>query len=205
MNLDPRQLLRYVDRLAPRERALLGVAVVSVVLIGGYSFVWDPMQSSATQLSRRIATREKDLVEIQRQHDRYLDLLRQLEANQGMSEVDPNFNLLGYLQAAIAQAVTREKIASMNPSIRPKPEAPEFQEEMVEIKLTGVALPQIVDLMYRVEKGEHPLHFSRISVKKRFNDPRNFDVSATVSVLKAIDKAGDKSSDKPAERPGGGA
>ena len=200
MNFDPRQLLRYFDRLAPRERLLLGAASLVTVLIAGYSFVWDPLQASGAQLTRRIATREKDLKEMQRQHDHYLDLLRQIEANQGMSEVDPNFNLLGYLQPIIAQAVSRERITSMNPSTRSKAEAPEFQEETVEIKLTQVSLPQIVDLMYRVEKGEHPLHFSRIAIKKRFNDPHNFDVSATVSVLKAVEKPAEKPVEKLPER-----
>jgi hypothetical protein len=198
MSFDPRQWLVYFDRLAPRERLLLGLAIISVVLIGGYSLVWDPMQVSATLLSRKIVTREKDLVEIQRQHDHYLDLLRQLEANQWIFEVDPSFNLLGYLQSVISQAVSREKIASMNPSTRPRPEAPEFVEELVEIKLTQLTLPNIVDLMYRVEKGDHPLRFSRVLIKKRFNDPYIFDFNAAVSVLKPVEKAGDK--DKPAER-----
>ncbi|HVM98412.1 MAG TPA: type II secretion system protein GspM [Candidatus Acidoferrales bacterium] len=203
MNLDPRQLTAYFDRLAPRERLLLGLAVLSVVLIGGYTFLWDPLQSGAALLSRKITTREKDLTEMQRQHDHYLDLLRQLEANQWVFEVDPSFNLLGYLQNVVSQAVTREKITSLNPTTRPRAEAPEFVEELVEIKLTQLTLPQIVDLMYRVEKGDHPLRFSRVSIKKRFNDPHNFDVNAAVSVLKPAEKPAEKpATDKPAEHGG---
>jgi hypothetical protein len=60
-----------------------------------------------------------------------------------------------------------------------------------------VALPQIVDLLHRVEKGEHPLHFSRVAIKKRMNDPYSFDVQAIVAVLKPAEKP----QDKPAERP----
>lgn len=201
MNFDPRQLLAYFDRLAPRERLLLGLALLSVVLIGGYTFLWDPLQSGGALLSRKITAREKDLVEMQRLHDHYLDLLRQLEANQWVFEVDPSFNLLGYLQNVVSQAVTREKITSLNPTTRPRAEAPEFIEELVEIKLTTLALPQIVDLMYRVEKGDHPLRFSRILIKKRFNDPHNFDVNAAVSVLKPVEKG----AEKPAAEHSGGA
>jgi len=188
---------RYFDRLAPRERVLLVVAAVSTVLILGYSFVWDPLQANKQQLARRITLREKELVELQRQRDYYLDLLRQLEAYGDISEVDPNFNLLGYLQNVVTGAVSRDNIVSLNPTTRPKPEAPEFIEEMVEIKLTQVALPQIVDLLHRVEKGEHPLHFSRVAIKKRMNDPYSFDVQAIVAVLKPAEKP----QDKPAERP----
>ncbi|GBD25718.1 hypothetical protein HRbin30_01042 [bacterium HR30] len=191
-------LLRYFDRLAPRERLLLVVAAVSTVLILGYAFVWDPLQVNMEQLSRRIAIKEKELVELQRQREYYLELLRQLEAYGDISEVDPNFNLLGYLQGVVTAAVSREKIVSLNPTTRPKPEAPEFLEEMVEIKLTQVALPQIVELLHRVEKGDHPLHFSRVSIKKRVNDPYSFDVQAIVAVLKPAEKPPEKASDRPA-------
>lgn len=191
-------LFRYFDRLAPRERLLLVVAAVSTVLILGYAFVWDPLQVNMEQLSRRIAIKEKELVELQRQREYYLELLRQLEAYGDISEVDPNFNLLGYLQGVVTAAVSRDKIVSLNPTTRPKPEAPEFLEEMVEIKLTQVALPQIVELLHRVEKGDHPLHFSRVSIKKRVNDPYSFDVQAIVAVLKPAEKPPEKASDRPA-------
>ena len=182
MAYDPRQLLGYYNRLAPRERLLLGVAVVSVVLISLYSFVWDPLQTSREQLIRRIAAKEKNLAEIQRERDVYLDVKRTLEANQA-AFTDSNFNLFAYLQGEISQAVSKEHIISMNPST--KNHGNEYQEEMVEIKLQQLSLPQIVDLVYRVEKGEHPLRFSRLQIKKRFNDIWNFDVTATVSLLKS--------------------
>ncbi len=192
MRFDWNLLGRYFDRLAPREKLLLLVAAAVTVLILGYSFVWDPLQAGAAQLSRRISLRERELEEILRQREQYLELLRQLEAYGDISEMDPNFNLLGYLQGVVTAAVSREKITSLNPTTRPKAEAPEFVEEMVEIKLAGVSLPQIVDLLHRVEKGEHPLHFSRVSIKKRVNDPYSFDVQATVAVLKHADKPTEK-------------
>ncbi|MCX8071513.1 MAG: type II secretion system protein M [Candidatus Binatia bacterium] len=190
-------LSRYYDRLAPRERVLLVFAAVATVLILGYTFVWDPLQVSMEQLSRRLSLKEKELAELQREREYYLELLRQLEAYGDISEVDPNFNLLGYLQGVVTAAVSREKIVSLNPTTRPKPEAPEFLEEMVEIKLTQVALPQIVDLLHRVEKGEHPLHFSRVAIKKRMNDPYSFDVQAIVAVLKPAEKPAEKASERP--------
>jgi len=185
MKYDPRQLVTYYSRLAPRERLLLAVAAVSVVLISVYSFVWDPLQSNRDLLARRIAAKEKELAEIQKQRETYLDLLRRLEANQSaLAQGDPNFSLFSYLDAAVAQAVGREHITSMNPSN--KNIGTEYQEQLVEIRLTQISLPQLVDLLYRVEKGDHPLRFSRLQVKKRFNDIRNFDVTATVSLLKAV-------------------
>jgi len=184
MKYDPRQLMSFYNRLAPRERILLSVAVVALLLISLYSFVWEPLQSSRAQFVTRIAKKEKEVSEMQRERDVYLDVLRQLEANQSsLSEGDANFNLFSYLQNVISQAVSREHITSMNPSNKT---VSGYQEDLVEIKLTQVNLEQLVDLLYRVEKGDHPLRFGRLQIKKRTNDVRNFDVNATVSLLKAV-------------------
>ena len=185
MKYDPRQILTYYNRLAPRERLLLSVAVVSVVVISLYSFVWDPLQTSAEQMRRRITTKGKELAEIQKDRDVYLDLLRKLEANQAaIEQTDPNFSLFAYLDSTISQAVGHEHVSAMNPS--DKNIGTDYQEKQVEFRLTQINLQQLVDLLYRVEKGEHPLRFSRLQIKKRLNDIYNFDVLATVSLLKAV-------------------
>jgi len=186
MKYDPRQILNYYNRLAPRERLLLGVATFSLVVILLYSFVWDPLQSTTESMARRIATKQNDLTEIQKQRETYLDLLRKLEANQAALEQqnDQNFSLFAYLDSMISQAVGHEHVTSMNPS--DKNIGNDYQEKLVEIRLTQISLPQLVDLLYRVEKGDHPMRFSRLQIKKRANDIYNFDVAATVSLLKAV-------------------
>lgn len=187
MKYDPRGLFNYYNRLAPRERLLLGVALLSVTLISLYNFVWDPLQTNRELLARRIAVKEKELAEIQKQRDIYLDLLRRLEASQPLGEPKPS--LFAYLDNTIAQAVGRERISSMNPTDKNVgTDEAKLVEKLVEIRLTQISLPQLVDLLYRVEKGDPPLRFSRLQVKKRPGDIYNFDVTATVSFLKASDK-----------------
>lgn len=205
MNFDLQPILRYFERLAPRERALLLGASVFAVGLLGYLVVWEPLVVGADNTSRRIVQRERDLREIVNRRDEYLNLLHQIEAFGDMGEPDPGFNMLGHLQGVVSQAIPREKIQSLNPSSRPKPEAPEFMEETVDIKLTEIALNQIVDLMYRVEKGERPLRFSRIVIKKRLNDPYAFDVQASVSVLRKVEKPADGAAAKAGDKGGGGA
>jgi hypothetical protein len=87
----------------------------------------------------------------------------------------------------VGQVVGREKIASMNPQNKELGGA--YKEESVEIKLTGISLQQLTDLMYRIEKSPQPLRFTRMQVKKRPRDPQSFDVTATVSMLKALQPA----------------
>lgn len=185
MNLDPRPAIaNYYARLAPRERILLGVLAIATVAIGTYSLIWEPLQQSREMLLRKIEKSERDLAEIQRNRDEYFALMRRIEANQAsISKEDPNFNLFSYLQNTVTQAVSRDRITSMNPTTQEM--GNEFQKELVEIKLSQINLQQLVDILYRIEKGEHPLRFSRLSVKKRRDDIYSFDVIATVSLLKA--------------------
>ncbi|HUI25150.1 MAG TPA: type II secretion system protein GspM [Candidatus Kryptonia bacterium] len=183
MAFDPRQMFNFYQRLSPRERLLLVLAVGSVLLISLYSFVLDPLVGGREMLQRRIVAREKDLAEIQVQRTRYLEMLRQLEASQAvLVRTESGFSLFAYLQNAVAQVVSREHIASMNPT--EKNLSDEYQQQSVEIKLTAVSLQQLVDAMYRIEKGDVTLHIARLQVKKRYNDPRSFDITATISLLK---------------------
>jgi len=184
MKYDPRQLLNYYGRLAPRVRLMLGLAMLSVIGVSLYSFVWEPAQTNREMIARRIGLKEKELVEIQKQREVYLELLRRLEANQAaIAPPDSTFSLFAHLDSTIGQAVGREHITSMNPST--KKAGDEYEEEQVEIKLQQINLAQLVDLLYRVEKGDRPLRFSRLQIKKRYNDVFNFDVNATVALLKA--------------------
>jgi type II secretory pathway component PulM len=185
MNLDPRPVIsNYWARLAPRERVLLGFLAVTTTAIGIYSLVWEPLQQSREMLVRKIEKTQNDMNEIQRNRDEYFALMRRIEANQAaISKEDPNFNLFSYLQNTVTQAVSRDRITSMNPTTQEV--GNNYEKELVEIKLSQVNLQQLVDILFRIEKGDHPLRFSRLSIKKRRDDIYNFDVTATVSLLKA--------------------
>ncbi len=185
MNIDPRPVISdYWARLAPRERVLLGFLAVTTVAIGIYSLIWEPLRESREMLVRKIEKTENDMNEIQRNRDEYFELMRRIEANQAsISKEDPNFNLFSYLQNTVTQAVSRDRITSMNPTTQEVGNA--YEKELVEIKLSQVNLQQLVDILFRIEKGDHPLRFSRLSIKKRRDDIYNFDVTATVSLLKA--------------------
>jgi len=174
----------YLDRLAPRERILLGVASVTGVLLVLYAFVWDPLQQDRAAVAQRISRSEASLAEMQGLRGSYFETLQRIEANQAaIASTDERFNLFSYVQSTVRMAVSADRISSMNPST--KEVSASFVEERVEIKLNQIGLESLVDLIYRIEKGTTPLRFSRMQIKKRRDDIYAFDVTATVSVLKA--------------------
>jgi general secretion pathway protein M len=182
MKFDWRNLFSFYQRLSPRERGLVSIAGAAVVVIGLYTLVVEPIMSGRERMVMRIGQKQRELSDIQQMRQNYLSLLQQFEASQAViAKPETGFSLFSHVEATVGQAVTRDRIASMNPGTKMLGNA--YKEESVEFKLTAVSLQQLVDLLYRVEKGTHQLRVSRMQVKKRFKDPHSFDVTATVSML----------------------
>jgi general secretion pathway protein M len=186
MRPDLSAVTAYYQRLSARERSLVSVGGGVLLVMALYSFIWEPLETGRVELTKRIQTRQHDLVEMQHMRDTYLDLMNQYDLREKIIEkADPKFSLFPHIEATVGQVVGRDKIASMNPQNKEIGGA--YREESVEIKLNGITLDQLTDLMYRIEKGAQPLRLTRLQVKKRVREPQNFDVVATVAMLKALE------------------
>lgn len=186
MKFDWRALLAAYQRLSGRERLLVGLAGGALLVVALYTLLWEPLEDGRLQLARRLQVKTKELQEMQHMREVYLDLLNQFELRQKIiDKADPKFSLFPHIEATVGQVVGREKITSMNPQNK-ELGGGAYREESVEIKLTGVTLEQLGDLMYRIEKSAQPLRLTRMQVKKRVREPQTFDVTATVSMLRAL-------------------
>jgi general secretion pathway protein M len=186
MKLDFGILTNAYQRLSSRERTLVGLAGGALLVIGLYTMVWQPLEDGRALLARRIATKQRELIDMQNLRKDYLDLMTQYELRQNIiRKADARFSLFPHIEATVGQVVGRENIASMNP--QNKEIAGVYREDSVEIKLNAVSLQQLVDLMYKVEKGAQPLRFTRLQIKKRLREPQKFDVVATVAMLKPLE------------------
>jgi len=186
MNFDWKNPLAFLQRFSARERNLLGLAVAAAVVIAFYTLVWEPLAVAKERTERQIRVRQQELVQIQDLRHQYMDLLNRLEASRKIidpANFDPSFSLFPHIESTVGKVLGgREKIRSMSPKTKPINDA--YVEETVELKLDGISLNDLVEMMYSIEKGEQPLRFSRLQVKKRRREPHEFDVTATVSMLK---------------------
>jgi type II secretory pathway component PulM len=175
-------LSAYLQRLSPRERMLVKGAGAAVLVIGLYVLVYDPLVDLRQRIGNRIVQKQRELEEIQEMRTTYFNLLQQFDLDQAvLAKADPSFSLFSHIESTVAQVVSRDHIASMNPGNKTLGNA--YREESVELKLTAVSLKQLVDMMYRIEKGTHQLRVSRMQLKKKPKDPQSFDVTATVSMI----------------------
>ncbi|MBF0317802.1 MAG: hypothetical protein HQL04_06465 [Nitrospirae bacterium] len=59
----------------------------------------------------------------------------------------------------------------------------EFREENAEIKINGVSLNELVNILYKMEHDSKGLFIRRLNMKKGFTDPSRFDVTVGVSYV----------------------
>jgi general secretion pathway protein M len=201
VRLDLSPITNAYQRLSSRERLLVTVAGSVMAVLFVYTMIWQPIEDDRVRLAKRIQTKQRELIEMQQMRDTYLDLFNQFELRQRIIEkADPHFSLFPHIESTVSQVLGgRDKIASMNP--QNKDISGIYREESVELKLNAISLQQLVELLYRIEKGAQPLRLTRLQVKKRPREPQTFDVTATVSMLKALD-AGKPPDKAPEQAPG---
>lgn len=177
-----RRCAALVERVSPRERVLVGAGSV----IGVVVMVWmlaGALAERRTTLQAQIAASERDVAEMVRLRDRYLQLRGERDAvRRKLERGGADFSLFSHLEGVTRDVVSRERIAAMNPSTRTVAE--DLQEDDVEMRLSGVSLRELVALLYRVEKTDLPLLMSRVQMKKRFDQPFVYDATLVVGRLR---------------------
>ena len=176
------RLAALIERLSPRERVLVGggAAIGAVVLVWALAGV---LAERRTTLQAQIAASERDLTEMGRLRDQYLQLRAERDVvRRKLERGGTDFSLFSHLEGVTRDVVSRERVAAMNPSTRTVAE--DLQEEDVEMRLSGVSLREVVALLYRVETTDLPLLVSRIQMKKRFDQPFVYDATLVIGRLR---------------------
>lgn len=166
-------------RLAPRERLFVQAGAVAFVLFVLAMVVYQFRDAKESARSR-IREREKQIEQLLALRGTYQQLRSETAAL--VTPPDPNRSenwLYSTLDPIVAKTVSREKVSKMAPSS--KDVGDQYREDSLEIVLAGVTLQQVVALLWEVERSAMPLHVGRLDLKKRLNDPYQFDVTLNVS------------------------
>lgn len=174
------QLASYLDGLSPRERNMLyGAATVTAVLILWLG-VYEPMTNTLTQLDRQIAIAQRDAASINALAERYRTLKHEVADLEGGGDGN-GASLFSQLESTTVPIIGRERIVSMNPSSRPVGDR--FEEDLVDMRLEGVPLRQVIELLYTIEYKDPPMRLSRASFKREYKDPSLIDATLVVARL----------------------
>ena len=171
----------WYSKREPREKLLLRVfgAVLGVVVF--YNFIFTPIACLGGGFGDRLAARERQLVEVRSMMRSYNRLKAELAATERRTVPSKDFSLFSVIEQSLTKTVGRDKIGSITPSDHPVPGG--YQQYTIDLKLAGLNLAQIVDVLYGVQTLPMPVTVSNLHVRQRDKDTHSYDVDMTCMAL----------------------
>jgi general secretion pathway protein M len=167
-------------RLSSRERFAVGAAALALGVTAGYLFVIEPVWEMHARLRTRIATKEREVQEVAALGRTYETLRQEVERvrpSQTGSPQGATLSPFAVLEGLATTTFGRDKLAAINPVSHETHEG--VDQETIELKLSGVALQEVVALLYKMDATSSTLRCTNLAIKKRYKDPYAFDVTLT--------------------------
>jgi len=150
-------------KLAKREKYLVSAATCCVALFLLLQFVVFPFFENKKRISKGIKAKEIGLQEIMKLRAEYQTFQNASQGiNQALSRREKGFTLFSFLEEAAGKAQIKTHIKYMRPSTSPGMGL--YKESMVEMKLEGVTLEQLVGYLYNIESPNNLVNIKRISI-----------------------------------------
>ena len=111
--------------------------------------------------------------------DTYETLRRELEMVGSASGT--TLSPFAFLEGLATNTIGRDKLAAINPVT--SEERSGLPQETIELKLSGVSLQELVDLLYKIDATGATVRCTNLAIKKRYKDPYTFDVTLTALAL----------------------
>lgn len=174
-------LSALLTRLSPREQRFVYTAGVAFGLVLLYLLVIEPLWQMQVELQARVSAKERELQEMIVLRREYLETKAEVERAQATA--GSNFSPVAFLEDLTNNTIGQEKVLAITP-LTQKHQA-DITIETIELKLSGVSLRELVDLLYKIDTTGAMLHPSQLSIKKRYKDPYTFDVLLTTLAIRA--------------------
>lgn len=59
-------------------------------------------------------------------------------------------------------------------------------EDAADVRIEGLTANEMINLIYRLEKGSRPMTVKKANLRVRFDDPARFDLAMTIALLKPV-------------------
>jgi general secretion pathway protein M len=174
-----------ISSLSQREKIFVVGGGICVALVLLWFGVLAPYHAAVERHEARIASRQKQLQDIQELRREYLTLKKELETSErrlGNAALD--FSLFSFLEEVTTRSGVRDRLVSMRPQNTST--RGEYREESVEMRLERLELPQLVKLLHALEQADAFLTTRSLRIKSRFDDRSRFD---TVLVISSYQRA----------------
>ena len=170
-------------KLGKRERYLVILAGSCLVVFLLFQFLFFPFFEKRQRMKRGLQAKQEALKEIVLLSAKYRSYKT---GSRGLQNIltgrKAGFTLFSFLEREAGEALVKGHIKYMRPSVL-KGTGP-YEESMVEMKLEGISLGQLVDYIYRIESPQDVVGIKRISIKENKSDTGYLDAILQVLTLK---------------------
>ena len=177
-------------KLSKRDRNALFLLSAALLLLFLYAIVLSPLLNKRNRLERGIRIKEVGLVEMRQVQTNISQLSQQNNTlGQRVAQRPETFGLFAFLEQKGAESRVKENILYMKPS-DPVGEG-ELQQVMVEMKLQGVTLGQLVSFLELIEAPKNIVELERISIVVNKKDMGSLDAVMRVVSLVLVEENGE--------------
>lgn len=174
-------LAPFLARLSPRERQFVAAAGATLVSTLLYLLIIDPLWQRQTDLRARVVAKERELQDIVALRQEYVTAKNIVDHMQSATGAD--FSPVSFLETLASTTVGQDKVAAITPANRETQGNATL--ETIELKLSGVSLRELVELLYKIDTTGAMLRPTKLSIKKRYKDPYTFDVLLSTVAISA--------------------
>ncbi|MFC1819663.1 hypothetical protein ACFLZG_01065 [Thermodesulfobacteriota bacterium] len=161
-------------KFAKREKYFVSTAACLILAFILLQFLIIPFFEKRERVHKGINAREKELKEIAVLSTEYQDFKNSSQRIMGiLAKRKKGFTLFSFLDKAAGKARIKDRIKYMKPSTS-KAQGP-FKESMVELKLEGITIEQLVSYLYLIEEPEDLIFIKRISITDNQKDAGSLD------------------------------
>lgn len=169
-------------KLAKREKylsILIGCAVSAFLL---FEILLFPFFDKRERIKRGIRIREKGTEEMVVLSSKYRNSEKGAKAiGRLLDKRRKGFTLFSFLEKEAGTAGVKDRIKYMKPSVAES--AGRYKESMVEMKLEGITLNQLVGYLHRIESPENVIRIKRMSIKQNSKEKGYLDAIVQVLTL----------------------
>ncbi len=167
-------------QLAKREKYLVSSAGGVLFLLIIFHVLINPFLDKKDFLKKEINRKQIALDEMALLSAEYKALKR---GDQGLHKIlgkrNKDFTLFSFLEQEAAESNVKDHIKYMKPSVSQG--SGQYKESIVEMKLEGITLKQLVGYLYRIESRKNAIGIKRISIKE--NKKESGYLNAVLNVL----------------------
>jgi general secretion pathway protein M len=175
-------------KLGGREKLLIIAGGVMVGLLLFYRLGLSPALERLRTLDRLVAVKERDLHQMKALRETYTAQKNLMEdVHRSLAQRGQDFAIFSFLEDLASKAGIKDNIIYMKPALTTPGEL--FRESSVEMRLEGIALPQLTRYLYDIERAPQLLRVRRLQIKPRSANPDLLDVTFQVSTFYPQERA----------------